>query len=53
MDDILDTIKEMQDYNRSFLKWAGGKTKILPKILKHFKPSKRFVEPFFGGGSVF
>ena len=53
MYDILNEVKDIQTYNRSFLKWAGGKTKILTKILKHFKPSERFVEPFFGGGSVF
>ena len=39
---------------RPFLKWAGGKTKLLPELLKHVP--ERFVtyfEPFLGGGALF
>jgi DNA adenine methylase len=37
----------------SFLKWAGGKSKLLPFLFKNFpKKFDRFVEPFFGGGTV-
>jgi len=37
----------------SFLKWAGGKSKLLPFLFKHFpKKFDRFIEPFFGGGTV-
>lgn len=37
----------------SFLKWAGGKSKLLPFLFKHFPDNfDRFVEPFFGGGTV-
>jgi DNA adenine methylase len=39
---------------RPFLKWAGGKTRLLPRILPHIP--KRFVnyhEPFLGGGAMF
>lgn len=56
MEAVLEELKQITEENkpnRTFLKWAGGKTKILSKILKHFNPSKRFVEPFLGGGSVF
>jgi len=37
-----------------FLKWAGGKTQLLPKLLKHV-PAKfgTYREPFLGGGSLF
>ena len=39
---------------RPLLKWAGGKTQLLPELLA--KAPKRFgkyIEPFFGGGAVF
>ncbi len=37
-----------------FLKWAGGKTQLLPKISKAIPQSyARYFEPFLGGGAVF
>lgn len=38
----------------TFLKWAGGKRRILP-LIEEFFPQKieRYFEPFLGGGSVF
>lgn len=38
---------------RSFLKWVGGKGRILPQLLPHLPEGKRLIEPFVGGGSVF
>lgn len=44
---------------KPFLKWAGGKTQLLPEIDRRlpFELSigkiKRYVEPFIGGGAVF
>lgn len=36
------------------LKWAGGKTQLLPKLLPKIPPFyDRYVEPFFGGGALF
>ena len=41
------------------LKWAGGKTKLLPQIRKQYPSTlrqgylKKYIEPFVGGGSVF
>jgi len=36
-----------------FFKWAGGKTKELPKIKQHLpKAIDTFYEPFVGGGAV-
>ena len=38
----------------TFLKWAGGKRRILPLIEQFFpKKFERYFEPFLGGGSVF
>ena len=45
---------------KPFLKWAGGKTQLLPEIekrlpenVKRNKFIERYVEPFVGGGAVF
>ncbi len=41
---------------RPFLKWAGGKTQLLPQLAQ-FYPARgtvdRYVEPFLGSGAVF
>ncbi len=37
-----------------FVKWAGGKTSLLPELLKHVpRPVRRYHEPFVGGGALF
>jgi len=43
----------MQDARvRPFLKWAGGKYRLIDKLLPHLK-GKRLIEPFVGAGAVF
>jgi len=39
---------------RPFLKWAGGKTQLLPELLRR-TPSRynRYLEPFLGGGALY
>jgi len=36
-----------------FLKWAGGKRKLVPQIIEKLGTGKRLVEPFVGSGAVF
>lgn len=39
---------------KPFLRWTGGKTKLLPELRKHVPPGfTRYVEPFLGGGAMF
>jgi DNA adenine methylase len=39
---------------KPFVKWAGGKTKLIPYLM-HFSPYKfnNYFEPFLGGGALF
>jgi DNA adenine methylase len=39
--------------NKPFLKWAGGKARVLPELLPLLPAGKRFIEPFAGSGVVF
>jgi len=37
-----------------FVKWAGGKTQILPQLYALAPPKfDRYFEPFLGGGALF
>jgi DNA adenine methylase len=38
--------------NRTFLKWAGNKTRVLPHLIPHIGYPKRYCEPFSGSLSV-
>ena len=43
----------MQNIAHPFVKWAGGKTQLLPEIRKHYPHRiKKYCEPFVGGGAV-
>ncbi|GEM67998.1 hypothetical protein SMI01S_16040 [Sphingobacterium mizutaii NBRC 14946 = DSM 11724] len=42
------------DKSKPLLKWAGGKTQMLPQILPLIPTSyNKYIEPFFGGGALF
>ncbi|WP_133405542.1 Dam family site-specific DNA-(adenine-N6)-methyltransferase [Parashewanella tropica] len=43
----------MTNKNRAFLKWAGGKFKLVDKLKESLPEGQRLVEPFVGAGSVF
>jgi len=39
---------------KPFVRWVGGKTRLLPRILPHIPLNVRdYYEPFLGGGAVF
>ncbi|AEN67360.1 DNA adenine methylase (plasmid) [Enterobacter soli] len=38
---------------RPFIKWAGGKSRVLPDLLPHLPKADCLIEPFVGGASVF
>ena len=39
---------------KPFLKWAGGKTQLLPELSKHVPNEyNKYIEPFIGGGAFY
>ena len=40
-------------FTKPFLKWPGGKYRILDRIQNRLDPGRRLVEPFVGSGAVF
>ena len=39
---------------KPFIRWAGGKSRLLPRVLPHVPDSiNEYYEPFLGGGAVF
>jgi DNA adenine methylase len=39
---------------KPFIRWVGGKSRLLPRILPHVPETiKNYFEPFLGGGAVF
>jgi len=43
----------LTNITKPFLKWVGGKTQIIDKVLHHFpKEMHSYHEPFLGGGSI-
>jgi DNA adenine methylase len=39
---------------KPFIRWVGGKTRLLPRIMPHVPASiNNYYEPFLGGGAVF
>ncbi|HGM9838885.1 TPA: DNA adenine methylase [Proteus mirabilis] len=38
--------------NKTILKWAGSKVRIMDKLIPHLPKAKRLVEPFAGSCSI-
>ncbi|MGR7280837.1 DNA adenine methylase [Klebsiella aerogenes] len=38
---------------KSPIKWAGGKARVMPQLLKHLPKADCLIEPFVGSGTVF
>jgi DNA adenine methylase len=48
------TISQTTRSASPFLKWAGGKTQLLPALLKNIPAQfDTYIEPFVGGGALF
>jgi len=48
------TVSHDKPVARPILKWAGGKTQLLPELLARMPETYgKFIEPFFGGGALF
>ena len=42
------------DAAKPFLRWAGSKRKLLPKLVPYWDPKfKRYIEPFMGSACLF
>lgn len=59
VDDYISTIEEPwllpeQVSIKPFLKWAGGKTQLIPELIKYIpKTFNKYIEPFIGGGAFY
>lgn len=42
-----------QNKIRPFLKWPGGKFRLVERICSVLPPGKQLIEPFVGGGAIF
>jgi hypothetical protein len=51
-----ETLFDLGENTKPFLKWVGGKRQLLKHLLKHLPPDVEnctYHEPFLGGGSLF
>lgn len=48
-----DPVLQAGKATRPFMKWVGGKSRLLPHIIPALPKGKRLIEPFVGGGAIF
>lgn len=55
MTERFETVKrKSESYGKPFLKWAGGKSQMIPDILKYVPSNfNKYIEPFIGGGAIY
>lgn len=50
---MTSAVEQKTTHARPFIKWAGGKTRLLSVLLPHVPESfRRYHEPFLGGGAL-
>src|SRR5687767_12608572 len=54
----ISTLLKTSSLAKPVLKWAGGKTQLLPVLSANYPKHlgtkiRKYIEPFFGGGAVF
>lgn len=49
----MSLINNQRKVNRPFLKWAGGKYRLVDRIKRLLPEGNRLLEPFIGSGAVF
>jgi DNA adenine methylase len=51
---VLPFVRDALSPIKPFVRWVGGKSRLLPRILPHVPTTIRnYYEPFLGGGAVF
>ncbi|MBL3685359.1 Dam family site-specific DNA-(adenine-N6)-methyltransferase [Leucobacter zeae] len=51
---MVEKVRTTPYAKKPFVRWAGGKTRLLPRILPHVPERfENYHEPFLGGGAVF
>lgn len=51
---VSEPLSLFQNPIKPFLKWAGGKSQLLPKLEKYIPASfNKYIEPFIGGGALY
>lgn len=48
-----DPLAPPSSASKPFLRWSGGKQRLLPELARHLPARGRLIEPFVGAGSVF
>jgi DNA adenine methylase len=46
------SVRQASNYTRPFLKWAGNKYRLLPRILAILPAGQRLIEPFAGAAAL-